>query len=308
MPQPITVISHIWNEAFLLPYFIRHYLPIVDRALVFDYGSVDGSVEIIRDMAPDWEVRPSRNELFDAIACDAEVMAAEEEFSGWKFVANITEFLVHKDLRYFLRNLSASAVWSYHISFVDLPEHVSDHITDEPLYFQKRYGNRGSGNLRGRMIHRERNGQYGPGRHDSQLAERSTPDESLFLCYFVLCPLKHLWHRRLATQTMVPKSDIDRGWGVHHVTSGLDLKAFYLESVMSSYDTWERHPTYRRTLESLSRAGAGQMVAPLETFDSEYYLKVNPDVAVDVPAAWPSARAHFVAFGRREGRLPRAPG
>ena len=36
-----------WNEADMLPFFFRHYDPFVERYVVFDDGSTDGSLEIL---------------------------------------------------------------------------------------------------------------------------------------------------------------------------------------------------------------------------------------------------------------------
>ena len=45
------MITHLyticWNEADILPFFFRHYDPWVDRYVIFDDGSTDGSLEIL---------------------------------------------------------------------------------------------------------------------------------------------------------------------------------------------------------------------------------------------------------------------
>ena len=79
--MPLTLISHFWNEEFLLPYWLRHHYPLFDHGVLLDYASTDQSVEIIRALAPRWEVRPSRNQWFDARDADAEVMEVEREFA-----------------------------------------------------------------------------------------------------------------------------------------------------------------------------------------------------------------------------------
>ena len=37
-----------WNEADMLEFFFRHYDPWVDRYVIFDDGSTDGSIEILK--------------------------------------------------------------------------------------------------------------------------------------------------------------------------------------------------------------------------------------------------------------------
>jgi glycosyltransferase involved in cell wall biosynthesis len=48
MGRPIIHLYAIcWNEAYMLPYFFRHYDDLVDRYVVFDNGSTDETVELL---------------------------------------------------------------------------------------------------------------------------------------------------------------------------------------------------------------------------------------------------------------------
>ena len=93
------IISHFWNEEVLLPLWLQHHVALFDHGVLINYASTDRSCDIIRSIAPHWEIRASKNEMFGARACDAEVMAVEEEFECWKMVLNTTEFLLVDDLR-----------------------------------------------------------------------------------------------------------------------------------------------------------------------------------------------------------------
>lgn len=250
---PITLITHIWNEAFLLPYFIQHYLPLVDRAVVVDYASVDGSTDIVRQLAPEWEIRQSRNRYFGAQANADEIKDIESEFDGWKFVANATEFLIHEDLRAFLRESRQDAVWAFDMCMFEPPREAAKPITPEPLYVQRRYGFHSDDNHRGRMIHREKHGHFTcAGRHLSSLADRGRPEEALFVAWFCWSPVRYLWHRRLAASTMAPAEDKANGIGVW--ACGVFHRDWYLEQVSRSYDLWERFPAYSAAIESIKSA------------------------------------------------------
>src|SRR5260221_3505935 len=103
-PMPalrLTVISHFRNEEVYLPFWLRHHTRLFDHGVMIDYRSSDRSVEIVRELAPTWEIRPSRNEKFHSASIDREVMDIETEFSGWKMCLNVTEFLSHDELRKF---------------------------------------------------------------------------------------------------------------------------------------------------------------------------------------------------------------
>jgi hypothetical protein len=255
MPQPLTIISHIWNDSFLLPYFIRHYLPLCDRAVIVDYDSVDASRDIVKEMAPEWEFRQTCNRYYGAEANAAEIKEIEQEFSGWRFVANVTEFLIHEDLRAFLRDNEQpggrQAIWSYDVRAFEHPSEIAIPVTDEPLYVQRRFGYHGADNRRGRMIHRADHGHFTcAGRHVSSLADQSKPDETLFVAWFCWAPIRFLWHRRLAASTMSPATDKANGLGVWQ--DGVWHRDFYRNQVAISYDLWERHPRYRQAIEAIT--------------------------------------------------------
>ncbi|WP_162177859.1 glycosyltransferase family 2 protein, partial [Bacillus gaemokensis] len=88
-----TLISHFYNEEYLLPWWLMHHTKLFDHGILINRGSTDRSVEICRQFAPHWEVRNSKVPEFDAILVDQEVMEIETEVTGWKMVLNTTEFL-----------------------------------------------------------------------------------------------------------------------------------------------------------------------------------------------------------------------
>jgi FkbM family methyltransferase len=94
-----------WNDGRMLPYFFKHYGPLVDRFFVFDNGSTDGSLQML---AGDDRVQVShfRTE-FDSFA-DTELRLSEEMWKNsngladWVLVVDIDEHLYHEDLRSYL--------------------------------------------------------------------------------------------------------------------------------------------------------------------------------------------------------------
>jgi hypothetical protein len=312
MAQPITLIAHIWNESFFLPYFIRHYLPIVDRALIFDYDSVDGSRDVIKQMAPDWKVRPSKNRLFGAGILQPEITAAEMEFDGWKLVMNVTEYLIHEDLRGLLHSLGdePAAFWATDMVMVDHPQHVPLPVTDAPLFTQRWHGFHTADNFRGRMIHNHEHGQFEDGgRHKSGLADKSLPRHDLFVAWFLWSPLRRTWHRRLAIDTMLIAEE--RYPGGAPAATGVDVKLGYRRFVARSHDLWSAYPSYRATIERMvgyrlpDHELAPNGASALERFDEQFYLAANPDVAEAIAAGyWGSGLSHFENCGFHEGRAP----
>lgn len=250
----LTAITHLWNEAFLLPYWLRHHCAMFDHGVIIDYGSTDGTPELARRLAPNWEVRRSRNELFDAGLADQEVMDVEREFTGWKIALNVTEFLCHDDLRGFVRRLTRGrpdvrGVWTKDVVMVDRPQDADEPLSDEPLYFQKHFGYPGNG-ARSRLLHCFPDGRYEVGRHTSSVMAKR-PDEELILAWFGWCPIKSVWQRKLAIQKMIPESDKRLGRSWQHTVSEETLRAMYEGEVAKSFDLTLGCPSYARMIERL---------------------------------------------------------
>ena len=52
----LTVISHIFNEEYLLPFWLENHKNMFDHGIIIDYCSTDSSVEIIKKYCPTWEL------------------------------------------------------------------------------------------------------------------------------------------------------------------------------------------------------------------------------------------------------------
>ena len=74
-----TVISHIFNEEYILPWWLEHHKKIFDHGIIIDYASTDRSLEIIKEICPTWEVVQSKNAEFNAMAVDVEVLEYERK-------------------------------------------------------------------------------------------------------------------------------------------------------------------------------------------------------------------------------------
>jgi hypothetical protein len=252
----VTLISHFWNEEFLLPYWLRHHYSLFDDAVLIDYGSTDHSLKIIGELAPRWQIRSSRNEFFDACDVDEEVMEIEQEFTGWKIVLNTTEFLLCRDLQLFLRRMEEDhpdllGIWPFDFTMVDRLEERENEISAAPLFFQKHWGYHSRGN-RSRLLHRFPAAKYDTGRHSSPLVAKVL-DDSLFVLWFGWCPIRYVRERKLQIQQRIPARDRVQGLGRHHLMSSEELDAAYQREADHAYDLLEMHPAYRNLIEALTR-------------------------------------------------------
>lgn len=89
-----TVISHFYNEEYLLPHWLNHHKKIFDHGILIDYDSTDNSVSIIKEICPTWTIVKSKNEYFESRAIDREVMEYEVHIDGFKICLNTTEFVL----------------------------------------------------------------------------------------------------------------------------------------------------------------------------------------------------------------------
>jgi hypothetical protein len=187
-----TVICHFYNEEFLLPWWLKHHGKIFDHGIMLDYASNDRSCDIIREMCPTWEIRPSRNQNFaNSSKIDSEVMDIEKVLGGWRMCLNVTEFLYgNTDHLAILPDPTQYFVGNY--VFVDMEDPTKGQVHlwhDVPLHQQRYWGydefaNTGGvhGGIMGRMNRSIHNYPvtYNGGRHFGNATPQSFKDLVIF--------------------------------------------------------------------------------------------------------------------------------
>lgn len=138
-----TVVSHFYNEEHLLPWWLRQHKQIFDHGIMIDYASNDRSVEIIREICPTWEIRPSGNTNFsDSTAIDNEVMDIERGLDGWRMCLNTTEFL-YGNINHLDDRTESTQYFIGNYVFVDMEDETKGPLTlshDIPLHEQRYWG------------------------------------------------------------------------------------------------------------------------------------------------------------------------
>lgn len=251
----ITVISHFYNEEFLLPFWLHHHLRIFDHGILIDYASTDASVDIIKQMAPNWEIRQSRNAEFSAGECDAEVVDIENTLSGWKIALNTTEFILYaklKELCFLYEELYPNLVGfrTHGVTMIDsIDEAYSDIIPNIPLFFQRTHGILDTYGPRGRLLHHAKNGNYEMGRHKT-FHTNIQDNLDVFCLWFGWSPFRYVIDRKLQIQTRIPQKDKDLGLGIEHIISQEDLiKKF--EVLSATTENLMDNITYRQTISDV---------------------------------------------------------
>jgi len=256
----LTLICHFYNEEFLLPFFVKHYVKMVDRAIMIDYASTDNSRQIIKELAPHWEIRASRNKVFIEPQIGLEVMDIEKEIDDWKMCLNVTEFILHPNLKNYLSK-KGMAVKTTGVYMVDALENQDAEIKDEPLVMQRHHGyfedevylrrwRPDSEDLtnppprKARLIHRHKTGEYGHGRHNTK---HNVPiDPNLILCWYNWSPMKHIRHRRVQIGQKMPPREHGKSY---YFNSEDQVQQQYLWHARVTENLLER-PRYKKAYDA----------------------------------------------------------
>ena len=241
-----TVICHFFNEAYLLPWWLRHHLALFDHGVMIDHGSTDASADIIRQMAPNWRLVRSRLRHFDAYLTDFEVMGYEQELPGWKMALNVTEFVMPSvPLDIIERELTSIGRVGCAASGMLVVDHQPEYepTTNLSLPAQKHWGVDDNAELktqqrlalgmppapyRNRFFHRAEVGMYHPGRHNSFHPDSGFRLFELMIFYFGYAPWnKNVIRRKTQIAGKLNPEDVQRGWGVQHMKKVEDLQSDY---------------------------------------------------------------------------------
>jgi nucleoside-diphosphate-sugar epimerase/2-polyprenyl-3-methyl-5-hydroxy-6-metoxy-1,4-benzoquinol methylase len=263
--RPVILISHFFNEEFLLPYWIRHHAPMFDMAILIDYNSTDQSLEIIRREAPQtWKVVSSRNAQFEAALVDAEVADYEKMYlNAWKIALTTTEFLVHSNLREMLakkdqhNQTAAFRFRSFTMSgndsiplkrFTSLLKQRSQY-TYNPLIKEEMFGN----TLYSRFIHCYPSVKYQPGRH--MILDTAWEWVPIgFVAKYQLAPWPEIINRKLQIRARVPVSEFHQNFGTHH-----NINLDQLKRIKQLIETWPQNDLRNFTAASEEFAMANRL-------------------------------------------------
>jgi hypothetical protein len=205
----LTLLSHFYNEEYLLPWWLQHHSKIFSDAILIDYNSTDRSVEIIKEYCPTWKVVKSENEYFDATLVDQEVMRYEETIDGYKICLNTTEF-IHGDILSELKDESLNCFRIQAISIVDdNPNEILSY--DDNIIDIKKFGYLDGA----RFIHNHTSGNYLAGRHQTYLP--ITGELGSTIRHLKYAPWNQRFiDRKLQISKRVPDSDVLKEFGLHH--------------------------------------------------------------------------------------------
>jgi len=224
----LTLIAVLYNGLPLLPHWLKHHYPLVDAGILIDYGSTDGSLEIVEELAPGWRIIPASSE-YSCQGADDEVKRIEDSIDGWKFTPNVTEFLICPDIHKVLENAAKPCIIPRRAAImVDTPDTRLQKLTDAPLVLQKHYGIwHNEFPLSGlprdycqrqRPIHRLNNAYWSIGRHFIRNTETETSDQFI-MNWFAWSPYSIIRERKQKVKFFLSDKDYDENRGWQHYIS-----------------------------------------------------------------------------------------
>ncbi|MBP3966090.1 glycosyltransferase family 2 protein [Paenibacillus lignilyticus] len=244
MSSGLTVLCHYYNESYMLRWWLEHHCRLFDHGVMIDYGSTDHSNDLIRELAPKWEIRKSRNKDFDLVGCDQEVMEIERECQGWKMVLNTTEFLCVHDKASFVKQLNVKGLSMYRTTGITMLDPLDNVYPPEPdanlpLVKQRHHGIIQMETFhRDRFIHKYSDGAYEIGRHRSAHADsHDIYLQKAYTLHFQFSPWnEEMIRRKLFIQTRIPQKYRDNGLGWQHYVDRRRLEEMYRERAMNTKD------------------------------------------------------------------------
>jgi len=214
-----TLLTNIFNEEYLLPFWLNHHKDMFDEIIIIDYNSTDNSIKICKSICPKCKIIKTRNQYFSAVEIDSEFMDIENTLEGIKIVLNTTEFLFcEKSIKdifmnntqpvsYLINAVSPYSINSYNIN--NNYELFTNLFNDDIVFHADRFT---------RQLHNFSNGNYSVGRHSTH--NPSIPTNKAHTIWLGYYPMnENLMKRKLQIQQNIPQSDTQRGYSFHHLFS-----------------------------------------------------------------------------------------
>jgi hypothetical protein len=226
-----------WNEERIIPFFLQHYAPLVDRIIIYDDHSTDRSVELLR-ASPKVDVRPFRREAESYL--DAHLILFEtcwQESRGradWVCLVDLDEFLFHPDWHHYLAAQKDTGVTviqalGYEMvseTFPPVGADLANTLT------------RGQ-----RDLHLDKTGLFAPdaieqmnhivGRHRCSPVGRVVPPVHycMQLRHYKTLGLDYVLARAHALAGRITGDDLARGWSVHYLRDDDSIRAHFQEQL-----------------------------------------------------------------------------
>jgi len=229
-----------WNEELILPFMLRHYAPWVERFVIHDSNSTDGTLELLRRM-PNVEIRQLPITHPDSIVLSLRDLHNNcwKESRGsadWVIMADIDEFLYHPDFLGYLRRCRCRGVTCIPALGYNM---VADHFPapDDALTATIRRGVPYYMMSKLRLFdpNAVEETNFTPGAHAAGPTGKIVyPDrDELLLLHYKALGVDYLCRRTAMMQTTRRSQDLANNWGHHYRLSEADI-ALHLNGMLAA--------------------------------------------------------------------------
>ena len=286
----------------MLPFFFQHYDGFVDHYFVFDNGSTDGSLSLLKNHG---RVEISHFETPGDSFVEEERRLSNAMWrnsnADWVIVTDIDEHIYHPDLRGYLKKCTEDGITVIESGGFEMVAE-SFPAGKEPLVEQVTTGTRSFAHNRLCIFNPKaiKETNFNAGRHHAEPTGRVKWPEigEVLLLHYKQLGSDYLVARSAELRTGLRPGDLANKWGVQYTWSAEEIITF-----------WRRIMALAGPVPGL---GALKHLVPAEYFEDErivdrsglflrdWYLQANPDVQ----NAGAPAFAHYCSHGWREGRRP----
>jgi hypothetical protein len=252
-----TVITHFYNEEYMLPWWINHHKKLFDYGIMINHGSTDRSLEICKQMCPhNWKIVDTCISEFKTEYIDHEVKFYESTVDGFKAVLTLTEFFMPpmslNDLNSRMIANDVNYMKTIGVCMVDMTSPILPNY-NQPLFAQKHHGMITGyfdplnmyrpdtyKNLYGRFYHNDRYGKYAPGRHWLTIDEGIYYPEDVFVLKYKYSPWNEtIINRIMQFSSKITMDDLERGLCTPHMLVSEEHWSMYDYLRRTAYDLKE---------------------------------------------------------------------
>lgn len=136
----IAVYAICYNEEYMLPFFLQHYMSFASEIIIYDNHSSDSSVHIMNESDVTVNYFESDNSIRDDIMLNIknQFWKKSRGWHDWVIIADIDEFIYHPNLKnFFLKNQNKTLLipTGYNMFAEEMPR-----IENGPIYAQAQFG------------------------------------------------------------------------------------------------------------------------------------------------------------------------
>jgi Glycosyl transferase family 2 len=245
-----------WNEEKMLPHFFRHYDGVADQFFIYDNGSTDRSVEILKSnprvVLSDFK---TSGDSFVQCALDHynECWKQSRGKADWVIICNIDEHIYHPNLKKYLTDCTSRGIT---LIFPEGYEMVSDEfpVASTPLHQTVNYGMRKPFFDKPQIFNPNEIEEinFAPGRHYATPTGRVVVPKrpKVRLLHYKYLGLEYLLSRQSELRAGLRSVDVKNGWGNQYTWSS--------EQMIAEFDRIKRNSvsvfSLRRHVSALRRA------------------------------------------------------